>query len=47
MLIGARGAMWAAKPKKDVYSADKLLLWFDGVCNVAKNQTSLNSSERE
>lgn len=44
MLIGARGAMLAAKPKKDVYSADKLLLWFDGVLNVAKNQTSLDAT---
>jgi len=43
-MIAARSAMLAAKPKADVYSADKLLLWFDGVLNVAKNQTSLNAT---
>jgi len=36
--------MWAAKHKKDVYSTDKLLLWLDGVLNVAKNQTSLTAT---
>ncbi len=44
MMLGARVAMWTSKPKVDVYSDDKLLLWFDGVLNVAKNQTSLNAT---
>lgn len=44
MMLGARMAAWATKPKVDVYSTDKLLLWFDGVLNVAKNQTDLNAT---
>ncbi|MCQ2393195.1 MAG: hypothetical protein MJ249_02820, partial [Kiritimatiellae bacterium] len=43
MMLGA--LMAAAKSKVEMYSADKLLLWLDGVLNVAKNQTDLNTTK--